>query len=360
MNPPAPKVSVVLTVHNREQYVAAAIESILQQTFTDFELLVVDDGSTDGSRPIIAEFAAHDARIRVLRQENAGLAAARNAGIQQARGEFVAFMDDDDISLPKRLEEQQSFLVENPHFTAVVCRYELIDEQGKLIKVQRERKAQQPPGLPLRQLVREIVLTDKLMVRLAEMKKGILYRPFFLFLEDFDLSLRLAEKHWIAKMGGEPLYQYRQQPRNPNTLMNRDPVLLWCYWCAAVLSAYARRNGEEDPIDYANNPRDLLPLVANLPYDFKTACLENASTPIRRLMGLKRGEEIGSMLDNLTALVTDSGEAKVLSRVLRKTLFYAVHRRQWRAVPRIVRSFAATRRVGGGDAGSDGTVRRHD
>ncbi len=104
------KVSVVIPVHNGEKYLAQAIESVLAQTFRDFELLIVDDGSTDGSRAIMDRCARRDARIRILSQANRGVSAAGNLGFEEARGEWVARLDADDVFLPDKLERQIAFI----------------------------------------------------------------------------------------------------------------------------------------------------------------------------------------------------------------------------------------------------------
>jgi len=115
-----PLVSVVMPVYHSEKYVAEAIESILGQTFSDFELIIVDDGSQDRSPEIIRDYERRDHRVRLLREEgNMGVASARNRGIDQTGGEFLALMDSDDISLPTRLEQQLRFLQENPEIGAV-------------------------------------------------------------------------------------------------------------------------------------------------------------------------------------------------------------------------------------------------
>ena len=99
-----------MPVYNGEKYVAEAIESILAQTFTDFEFIIVDDGSQDRSPEIIREYVRRDDRVRCLRQErNTGVSSARNRGIDDAGGEFVALMDADDVSLPTRLEKRSAF-----------------------------------------------------------------------------------------------------------------------------------------------------------------------------------------------------------------------------------------------------------
>ncbi len=109
-------VSVIMPVYNGEKYLAEAIDSILVQTFTDFELLIVDDGSQDGSAEIIRSYEKRDRRIRFFQlEENMGAATARNRGISAAGGEYVTSMDCDDVSLPERLQKQVDFLQSNPN-----------------------------------------------------------------------------------------------------------------------------------------------------------------------------------------------------------------------------------------------------
>ncbi|MEE0706238.1 MAG: glycosyltransferase [Adlercreutzia sp.] len=100
-----PKVSIVMPVYNGEEYLAEALDSLLAQTLRDFELICVDDGSTDASSDILNSYAASDERIRIARQANAGVSAARNNGMGQARGEYLIFCDDDDLFAPTMLEE---------------------------------------------------------------------------------------------------------------------------------------------------------------------------------------------------------------------------------------------------------------
>lgn len=105
-----PIISVVMSVYNGEQFLARAIESILNQTIKDFEFIIINDGSTDGSIAIIEEYAKRDCRIRLISRENKGLIASLNEGIASARGEWIARMDADDISLPDRFEKQLEWL----------------------------------------------------------------------------------------------------------------------------------------------------------------------------------------------------------------------------------------------------------
>ena len=118
-----------MPVYNGEKYLAEAIESILGQTFADFEFVIVDDGSQDGSAAIIRDYAKRDERIRVIRHErNQGLTSARNSGIAASRGEFIAAMDHDDISRPQRIEKQVDFLQSHPDIGLVGTGMRSVDE----------------------------------------------------------------------------------------------------------------------------------------------------------------------------------------------------------------------------------------
>src|SRR5207237_10277673 len=129
----APRVSVLLPVWNGEAFLEQAMESILRQTLSSFELIVIDDGSTDRSAAIAEEFASRDPRMRVLRRPHEGLSAALNAGIAAARGEYVARMDADDISAPDRLRKQVAYLDAHPACVAVGAWSDVVDEAGRQI-----------------------------------------------------------------------------------------------------------------------------------------------------------------------------------------------------------------------------------
>lgn len=109
-----PKVSVIMSVYNQETYLKDAIESILNQTFTDFEFIIINDGSTDKTKEIIENYQKLDSRIKIINQKNQGLTKSLNKGIFVSQGEYIARMDADDISLPQRIEKQAIFLDSHP------------------------------------------------------------------------------------------------------------------------------------------------------------------------------------------------------------------------------------------------------
>lgn len=129
-----PEVSVVMSVFNGGRYLKNAIESILTQTFKDFEFIIIDDCSTDFSPEIIKEFASHDVRIRMMaNDQNRGLTWSLNRGISCARGKFIARMDADDISLPERLARQTEAFQKNPELALVACAFRYIDESDQVL-----------------------------------------------------------------------------------------------------------------------------------------------------------------------------------------------------------------------------------
>lgn len=123
------KVSVIIPVYNAEKYVAATIQSVLSQTYQNFEIIILDDGSPDNSIEVCQKFT--DSRIRIIRQENRGLPGARNTGIRHAKGDYLAFLDADDIWLPTKLEKHVHHLNDSPTVGISFCYSSFINQQGK-------------------------------------------------------------------------------------------------------------------------------------------------------------------------------------------------------------------------------------
>ncbi len=205
---PAPPITVLLAVYNGQQYLREALDSILAQTFTDFEFLIIDDGSTDLTLPILREYEKRDPRIRLVSRPNKGLTNTLNEGLSLARGEFLARMDADDFAMPARFEKQIAYLREHPDCVLLGSRVLLMD----------------PDGLPIREMCLERtheqidsahlnrgwpIVHPATMMRMSALSQIGGYRDEFNTLEDLDLFLRLAEVGQLANLP-ELLLRYRQ------------------------------------------------------------------------------------------------------------------------------------------------------
>jgi GT2 family glycosyltransferase len=204
----APRVSVLLPVWNAEAFLAEAIESVLRQTFSSFELIVIDDGSTDRTAAIVEEFANLDERVRVLRRPHEGISLALNTGIADARGEYVARMDGDDISVPDRLERQVAYLDTHPACVALGSWIEVIDETARHIGLKTFATTNDEISTALLRgisaMAHPTVVTRRDVLRAAG---G--YDPRRYPSEDLDLWLRLSERGELANVA-EALLRHRR------------------------------------------------------------------------------------------------------------------------------------------------------
>ena len=126
-----PQVSVIIPFHNRIKWVSEAVQSVLDQTYHDFEIILVDDGSTE---PLLPYLEIHDPRIKYIRQDNKGPSSARNHGINLSKGTFIAFLDSDDLFLPTKLERQIELMKKNPDVLFSHTSYERINTEGSFIE----------------------------------------------------------------------------------------------------------------------------------------------------------------------------------------------------------------------------------
>ena len=207
----SPVISVLMPAYNTERYVAEAVESILGQTFTEFEFIIVDDGSTDGSLAVLRRYAAQDSRIRLVSRPNTGIVGALNEGLSLAQGELIARMDGDDVSLPKRLELQVAYLDDHPRCVAVGCRVLMVDPDGAPLRITcEELEHDEIVAAELRGWT-AIENASATYRRCAVMEAGG-YRKECETAEDLDLFLRLAERGDLANLP-DVLYEYRQHFR---------------------------------------------------------------------------------------------------------------------------------------------------
>jgi glycosyltransferase involved in cell wall biosynthesis len=187
----------VIPVYNREKYIAVAIDSILAQTFTDFELLVIDDGSTDGTVEIAQSY--HDPRLRLVGNEtNLGVPKTRNKGIHLARGEYLAFLDSDDWAYPERLGKQVAFLDSHPDYAAVGAWIARMDEAGRSLR-RIKRKPVLPDEIAAQRLFQQGIENSASMARTVVLREYG-HREEYDLSEDFDLWARIAAKHKLATL----------------------------------------------------------------------------------------------------------------------------------------------------------------
>lgn len=197
-------VTVLVPVHNGAAHLCETVDALLAQTFTEFELLCIDDGSTDNSFELLASY--RDSRLRVLRQAQAGLSNTLNRGISEARGIFIARNDQDDISLPHRLERQLDFFKSHPDVDCLFSKY--IKAGAKKARAENYR-----PGTP-QALILEVGRSQipqhgsSMMARRTVLQASGGYRQDYYPADDWDLQLRLVEKYDVRLLE-ESLVIYR-------------------------------------------------------------------------------------------------------------------------------------------------------
>ena len=201
-----PRVTVVMPVRNAERYLNEAIDSVLGQSLKELELLAVDDGSSDSTPAILARYAAADTRVRALSRPSSGIAAALNAGIEDARSESIARMDADDVSEPDRLARQLAILDAAPDVVLVGTAATLVDEHGRAVG------RVGPPvvhDVIVEQLrTRNALVHGSVVFRRAAWKSAGGYDAAARLVEDYDLWCRLLAHGRCAGVA-EPLYRLR-------------------------------------------------------------------------------------------------------------------------------------------------------
>jgi len=239
------KVSVVMPAYDAERFVAEAVRSVLAQTHRDFELICIDDGSTDRTLEILGEFAARDSRVRVLRQPHGRQARALNRGLAEASSELVVVMHADDVMLPGRIAAQVEFMSANPDLAVASCLVAHIDETGRRI-------GSSPVALTTRDEVRAMAAAHLpigishpgAILRKSAVVDAGGYRDAFVPSEDVDLWNRLLERGWMVLVQPELLLEYRIHARAASVRGARE-VTRKVAWITACIAA--RRSGKPEP-----------------------------------------------------------------------------------------------------------------
>lgn len=208
-----PLISVVMSVHNGEKHLGQAIRSILNQSFLNYEFIIIDDASTDSTPDILRSY--NDPRISVLRNHsNLGLTKSLNIGIGAARGKYIARMDADDLSIPDRFEHQVALLEAHLSLAVIGSSYYIIDEEGKTTGIM------DVPSLP-REIESGLPTGNRFGHGSVMMRKSCLeevggYNEQYIYAQDYDLFLRLAERYDLANIP-RPLYAWRNWSQGIST-----------------------------------------------------------------------------------------------------------------------------------------------
>jgi len=236
-----PKISVLMSVYNGERFVTEALKSIYNQTYQDFEVIIVDDCSTDRTSEILLNLK--DSRTCIYKNpENLGLTKSLNIGLKLCRGEYVARMDADDISHPQRFERQIKFLDENPDCLVLGCWYGRIDSDGKILGSKEPPTEYEDTKKQL--LIEACVGHGTAIVRRAALVEVGGYNEQYTYAQDYDLWLRLSEVGLIRNLD-EYLYLLRSWPGNITTIKLKEQTE---FAELAISQALQRRYGN-GPID---------------------------------------------------------------------------------------------------------------
>ena len=233
-----PLISVVIPVYNAERYLECALASVHTQTFSDFEIIAVDDGSTDRSHAILNRLAATDPRLRVISRPNTGIVGALNDALAVATGEFVARMDADDWALPTRFAAQIAYLRDHPDCVALGTDILFTDPEGAPLIRHRPAIGHEAIVAQLLEANGGAIIHPTLMVRRAALDQIGRYRPETQnFLEDLDLYLRLSDVGRLANLPDVFLH-YRQHLMSINRMPGPRDVLR-----RQIVNPYRRRFG---------------------------------------------------------------------------------------------------------------------
>lgn len=204
------KVTVLMPAYNAERFIAEAIESVLSQTYEDFELIVIDDGSSDSTYEIAVRYARMDKRVKVISHANVGMGASLNKGLHLAGTELVLRMDADDVMMPNRIEGQVDFMLRHPDVAVASSLVYYINEQGEVIG-KNSNDLKTPDDLKRYLSAGEMIGFHHPAVI---MRKSVVlniggYRPQFWPADDIDLWIRIAERGYVLLVQQEYLLKYR-------------------------------------------------------------------------------------------------------------------------------------------------------
>ena len=320
-----PQLSVIMPVYNRHEFLSEALGSIFDQSFSDFELLIVNDGSTNGKvLEIIDQARKDDRRTRVINQENKGPAGARNTGIAQARAPLIALMDDDDVSLKDRLWTQHAFLKSTPDCAAVTTGMIFINKRGKEARrtadMTEPLKSPEDPDLETSiDWVEKVNVNPSSMIRKSALDEVGSYRPWFRQIEDIDLTLRMLEAGLRICVLHDRLYLHR---------VYKDPTRLsqggmpWDYYGAAVLSLCCRQAGLDDPVEEGIDPALVHARFREMPAAGRQHMIWKARSTFRKLLRDGDKRDSRTLWRKCKGIAADAEDVKVIMKLKKRVAMW--------------------------------------
>ncbi len=312
---PKPAISVAMSVYNCERFLPLAIKSVLGQSFADFELLILDDGSTDGSAAIIRRYAEADSRVRPVIRENRGLIASLNQLLGMAQAPLVARMDADDICRPERFARQVAFLTDHPDYGVVGSWSEDIGEHGEaLVRSGADHPLVHEEMLAAIEQGEQLICHPAVMYRRDVVLSVGGYHAAFRHCEDLDLWLRLSS---VTRMGNIPerLLRYRRYPDQVSARHSTEQQI------GAVIARLAweeRRDGRPDPTEHLSR----LPAIDELDALFgrtgvSQAARERVALSLRWSPAAMRDDGFEILLDHVREGGRRDGLWRTVARLLR-------------------------------------------
>jgi hypothetical protein len=232
-----------MAVRNAERFLAESIQSILDQSFEDFEFIIVDYGSNDGSKTIVRNYVAKDSRIKFHEIPDCVLPEARNVGCFRARGRYIAIMDGDDVSLPDRLSREVGYMENHPHIGLLGGAVEWMNSEGRPFHIHRHPAHHSEIQKEL--LTHSVFWHPTMIMRRDAFVSVGGYRPVMVCAHDYDLAVRIAEKFECANLD-EIVLKYRFHSDQLSADKQQEQTL--CI-LATQVSAAARRKGQPDQLD---------------------------------------------------------------------------------------------------------------
>lgn len=311
-----------MSVRDGEAFVAAALASLTGQTLTDFECIVIDDGSTDATPALLAQAADQDRRVRLVRLEGGrGLVAALNLGCSLARAPLIARMDADDVALPDRLARQLQRLERSPSLVVLGGAALFVDAQDRPLPADPTPTG---PGTLAQALARGDcpLIHPTVVMRRAAFEAVGGYRACIAHAEDYDLWLRLSERGELDNLA-EPVLRYRRHPQQVSIRHHAEQAVSNL---AARASARARRSGRPDPLDGVTRLDEALLERLGLDATARAAAVARATlTSVRSLADAGEPQRAQLLLDALR----ETSRTQVLSEALRTDLQLEHARLAW-------------------------------